>query len=92
MMRTLAGLLIGLSLFWIYTAISENFKWGLLVQIFYEVGLITGRTTSIMVDGVPKNFILYSFLFAEVAVLIMILYLYYNEVRTKRNPSIDYAI
>jgi len=92
MMRTLAGLLISLSLFWIYTAVTENFKWGLLVQIFYEVGLIAGRTISIMVDGVPQNFMLYSFLFAEVGVLIMVLYLYYDEVKTKRNPAIGYAL
>jgi len=92
MMRTLSGLLISLSIFWIYTAITENFKWGLLVQIFYEVGLIAGRTISIIVDGVPQNFMLYSFLFAEIAVLIVVLYLFNNEAKIKTSPKLEYSL
>ena len=79
MMRTLCGLYFGLSAFWIWTAVTGQFLRGFTVQLFYEIGLISGRFVSIMIDGVPSNFILHSYFYAEIAVLIMLVWLMRHE-------------
>ena len=79
MLRALCGLYIGLSFFWIYTGVTNKFRWGFIVQLFYEIGLITGRTISILVDGAPQNFVLHSFLYGEIGVLIMLIFLLRHE-------------
>ncbi|OOB79431.1 MAG: hypothetical protein BEN18_04030 [Epulopiscium sp. Nuni2H_MBin001] len=73
--RTLCGVYLGLGIFWIYTAISKQFIWGLVVECFFVGGAILGRLSSILLDGFPNNFFLQFFLFGEVFFLIVALFL-----------------
>lgn len=58
-LRAVMTLYIGLGLFWLYCAFSDNYRdAGIVVLAIFCGGLVTGRILSVMIDGMPSPILL----------------------------------